>query len=138
AAEADGFFAMRLERGPWMIVGVTPQGCDDQDRPGALAFHALFVGRWTYWWAGADPFAFADALRRDWSRSDLDAILSTGCRIIRRAGLRRSSDPDPSTRNERFTPIVTALRQGRRVAVQSREPIDARARGVWRALPLPV
>ena len=31
-AEADGFFAMRLERGPWMIVGVSPQGCDDHDR----------------------------------------------------------------------------------------------------------
>ena len=103
-----------------------------------MAFHALFVGRWTYWWTGADPFAFAEALRRDWSRSDLDAILSTDCRIIRRAGFRRSSAPDPTTRNEWFAPIVTALRQGRRVAVQSREPIDALAHGVWRALPLRV
>src|SRR4029077_2170877 len=136
--EEDGLFAMRLERGPWMIVGVSPQGCDDQDRPGALAFPSLFVGRWTYWWAGADPFAFAEALRRDWSRSDLDAILCSGCWTIRRATFRRSSNPDPPRHNERFAPIVTALRQGRRVAVQSREPIDALARGVWRALPLRV
>ena len=62
AAQADGLFALRLESGPWMIVGVHPQGCDDRDRPGALAFHALFVGRWAYRWAGADPFAFAGAI----------------------------------------------------------------------------
>src|SRR5437764_1807581 len=92
-AEADGLFAMRVERGPWMIVGVYPQGCDDQDRPGALAFHALFVGRWTYAWAGADPFAFAGSLRRDWSRADLDATLPVRCRAIRRAGFRRSIEP---------------------------------------------
>ena len=42
-------------------------------RPGParrLAFHALFVGRWAYRWAGADPFAFAGAIRRDWSPAD--------------------------------------------------------------------
>src|SRR4051794_29680325 len=43
AAEAPALFALRLERGPWLIVGVGPQGHDDRGRPGALAFHALFV-----------------------------------------------------------------------------------------------
>src|SRR5580693_2685912 len=62
-APADSLFTMRLKGGPWMIVGVHPQGSDDQGRPGALAFHALFVSAWAYRWAGADPFAFVDCLR---------------------------------------------------------------------------
>jgi hypothetical protein len=133
--EADGLFAMRLDRGPWMIVGVYPQGCDDQGRPGALAFHALFVGRWTYARAGADPFVFSDLLHRDWSLADLDATLPTARGSIRRSGFRRSSG-HISAVDERFEAIVTAIVQGRRVAVQSAEPIDALARGVWRALPM--
>ncbi len=32
-ADADALFAMRIDRGPWMIVGVFPQGCDDAGRP---------------------------------------------------------------------------------------------------------
>ena len=55
-AERDCLFALRLARGPWMIVGVFPQGCDDRGRPGALAFHAVFVGHWSYRWVGANPF----------------------------------------------------------------------------------
>src|SRR6516225_5989140 len=55
--EQDCFFASRLPRGPWMIVGVFPQGCDDRGRPGALAFHAIFVSHWSYRWVGANPFA---------------------------------------------------------------------------------
>ena len=74
-APADSLFALRLECGPWMIVGVYPQGCDDQGRPGALAFHALFVGRWAYRWTGADPFAFAGCLRSDWTAADQDRSL---------------------------------------------------------------
>src|SRR5262249_27747939 len=71
-ADAAALFAKRLDRGPWMIVGVSPQGADDTGRPGALAFHALFIGMWTYARAGADPFEFAGILRRDWSIADLD------------------------------------------------------------------
>src|SRR5262245_26669841 len=79
AAEADAFFAVRLNRGPWMLVGVSSQGYDDQDRPGALAFHALFVDPWIFWLTGANPFAFTPTLRRDWSCADLDTILPTDC-----------------------------------------------------------
>jgi len=38
-----GLFALRMSSGPWMIVGVGSPGSDDRGRPGALAFHALFV-----------------------------------------------------------------------------------------------
>ena len=134
-ADADALFAMRIDRGPWMIVGVFPQGCDDAGRPGALAFHALFVGPWTYRRAGADPFAFADLLRRHWSPADLDATLPPGRAPIRRADDRNSADPRPTDVDERLVPIVAAIAGGRRVVVQSSGPIDALATSVWRALP---
>ncbi len=134
-SEAEGLFAMRPPRGPWMIVGVYPQGCDDQGRPGALAFHALFVGRWTYAWAGADPFVFRNRLRGDWTPADLDSTLPSARQDLQGAAFRRSSGPD-TLHDERLRPIVEAIEQGRRVIVQSTGPIDAMARGVWRALPM--
>jgi hypothetical protein len=133
-ADADAFFAKRLDRGPWMIVGVSPQGCDDAGRPGALAFHAVFVGPWTFARACADPFAFAGILRREWGPADLDATLPPGRAIIRRA----ASDPHASVVDERRDAIVEALAGGRRIAVQSAVPIDALARDVWWALPFRV
>jgi hypothetical protein len=137
-ADADALFAMRADRGPWMIVGVFPLGCDDAGRPGALAFHALFVGPWTYWRAGADPFAFAGILRRDWGPADLDATLPPGRSPVRPAGDRGPDDPTTPVADERLAPIVAALAGGRRVAVQSAGPIDALARDVWRSLPFRV
>jgi hypothetical protein len=134
AVDSEAIFAMRLDRGPWMIVGVSPQGWDDQGRPGALAFHALFVDHWRYAWAGANPFAFAGLLRRDWGPADLDAPLSGSAQSIPRASFRRSIDPSPPD-DERLTIIVRALTQGRRVVVQSAESIDELARAVWRGLP---
>lgn len=131
-------FAKRIDRGPWMIVGVAPQGADDAGRPGALAFHALFVGPWTYARAGADPFPFAGMLRRDWGPDDLDATLPPGRTTIRRAAYRASSDDVPSGGDGRRNAVVEALTRGRLVAVQAAEPIDLLARAVWRALPLRV
>jgi hypothetical protein len=131
---ADSLSALRLKCGQWMIVGVFPQGHDDHDRPGALAFHALFVGRWAYRWIGADPFALTGALRRDWTAADKDRTLAavtwtaSGPRILPVS--EPASDDDP-----RLAQIVLALTQGRRVVVQSSEPIDGLARSVWRALP---
>jgi hypothetical protein len=134
AMVVDSLFATRLNCGPWMIVGVYPQGCDDQDRPGALAFHALFVGRWAYRWIGADPFVLTGALRRHWSAADRDRSLSAITWTIRGA-----STPPPCAPawddDTRLTQIVAALTQGRRVVVQSSEPIDGLARSVWHALP---
>jgi hypothetical protein len=137
-ADTDGLFATRIDRGPWMIVGVSPQGDDDAGRPGALAFHAVFVGPWTYALGGADPFVFTGLLRRDWGREDWETILPSGRATVQRAGYRASSDPAASIVDERREAIVDALKRGRRVAVQSNEPIDALARDVWRALPFRV
>jgi hypothetical protein len=137
-ADAGALFAKRIDRGPWMIVGVAPQGHDDAGRPGALAFHALFIGPWTYARAGADPFAFAGPLRSDWTAADVDAILPRGHERIRRAIDRDPCDPAVSPVDERRGAIVDALARGRRVIVHSAAPIDGLARDVWRVLPFRV
>jgi hypothetical protein len=133
--EAESLFAVRLKSGPWMIVGVHPQGCDDQGRPGALAFHALFVGRWAYQWAGANPFAFAGAMRRDWTLADSIRPLTAAAWYTRGNRLASSSSEPAADDDPRTAPIVRALKHGRRVVVQSNEPIDQLARAVWRMLP---
>lgn len=138
--EAPALFARRINGGPWTIVGVFPQGCDDAGRPGALAFHALFVGRWTYARAGADPFAFGGLIRGDWDATDLDATLPPGRATIRRAPFRRTIGPiaSPEYDGESFREIVAAIARDRRVVIQSDEPIDRMAGDVWRALPFHV
>src|SRR5262249_4885253 len=65
-AASGAWFCLRLPSGPWAIVGVGSPGSDDRGRPGALAFHALFLAPRDYRRAGHDPFALAAALRRDW------------------------------------------------------------------------
>jgi hypothetical protein len=131
AAQSGSLFALPLPSGPWLIAGVHSQGCDDLGRPGALAFHALFVGRWAYRWAGGDPFAFDQHIRGDWSAKDEHRPLPRGqlsCRLTRP----REATAGPSAQT---AAIVAALTQRRRVVVQSRTPIDALARDVWRRLP---
>ena len=88
----------------WMIVQADSVGLDDQGRPGATAFHALFVGAWSYRRAGADPLAFAPAFRSDWTLDDHQRPLPQGS--FRPASRRKapSSSLDP-----RVGPIVEAL-----------------------------
>jgi hypothetical protein len=132
ATEADSLFALPLACGPWMIAGVHPQGHDDQDRPGATAFHALFVNPWAYRFAGADPFAFIGAIRRKWLPADQDCPMPSGtCTLggTTATGHSSAADVDP-----RLPTIVSALNERRRVVVQSGEPIDCLARSVWARL----
>jgi hypothetical protein len=133
AVEHRCLFALPLPRGPWMIVGVFPQGCDDQGRPGALAFHGLFVGRWSYCWAGASPFALAPALRADWSADDLNAELPAG-RLAAQA--RGAEIGETHGREEgRVRAIVDAMTRRRRVVIVSSDPADALVRRVWSEVP---
>lgn len=125
AAEAGGLLAQRLASGPWMIVRPSEQGCDDQGRPGALAFHALFVSPADYRKAGCDPFAFIAALKADWT-AETRSLRSGVCEIEPEEG-----GPD----DPRAASIVDALAGGRHVALEADGPIDALARQVWRALP---
>jgi hypothetical protein len=113
-----------------MIVGVYPQGCDDQGRPGALAFHALFVGAWSYLRAGANPFVFVKAFRSEWSTTDSDTLLPTG-----RLGLPSLDTKASGEGEELVESVVAALREGKKVIVSSPEPIESLARAVWIKLP---
>ena len=99
-----------------------------------MAFHALFVGPWAYRWAGADPFAFAGAIRRrlDAGRPGSQPCPPVVCTLgatTMTAGSNSAADVDP-----RLPVIVSALTEGRRVVVQSGEPIDGLARSVWSRL----
>ena len=128
--EKASLFALPLRRGPWMIVGVYPQGCDDQGRPGALAFHGLFVGAWDYRRARANPFVLAGALRPEWTASDQDTILQPGRLIL------PSQVCEPANLvDDRVPTVVEALKRRQRVVLTSAEPIDGLARAVWAKLP---
>lgn len=129
AIEAPSLYAIRRDSGPWMIVGVRPQGRDDQGRPGALAFHALFIDPRAYRRAGACPFDFVPALRGDWSAETCS--LPRGTIAVDDS---HNEQPQPPI-DDRAARLAGALAQGKRVALAAPAPIDALARQVWRALP---
>jgi len=126
-AEAQAFFALPLSSGPWAIIGVGPQGVDDQGRPGALAFHALFLDPRDYRRAGGNPFPFTPLLRNDWTIAT--QTLSAGTWIA------ESPEPLHSVDQPRAIRIASALSQGQRIALQAAAPIDDLAREVWQLLP---
>ncbi len=123
---SPSLFALRLASGPRAVVGVEPQGSDDRGRPGALAFHALLIPERDYRRAGSDPFAFAGALRGDWS---------VGVLLEARSWAVDAPSPPSPTTDPRARRVAGALAQGRRVALESARPIEGLAREVWLALP---
>jgi hypothetical protein len=131
-AEQEGLFALRLPRRPWMIVGVFPQGCDDRGRPGALAFHAVFVGHWSYRWVGGNPFVFATVLRGDWSASE-ERTLWPSSRLTLTG--QRAERVQAGIEDGIIDEIVAALTRGQRVVIPSAEPITTLAHAVWIRLP---
>ncbi len=117
----DALFALRLHSGPWLVAGVHSQGCDDRGRPGALAFHALFVGRFAYLSVGGDPFRLKHELRNDWHADDQNRALPAGHLKVW-PGIRSDDSPDTSPQ---LKGIISAITQRHRVIVQSSTPIDA-------------
>jgi hypothetical protein len=147
--EAAGLFALRVPRGPWMIVGVGDAGADDRGRPGALVFHGIFVSASDYKKIGAAPFPLMPRLRRDWGPGDTSlpsAVLAVrpfasdeGTRPrLGQAPTRASRQDDhdsPAPPDGRAAAIAAALARGRCVALAAPAPIDVLARDVWAALP---
>ena len=126
--DRTSLFATRLSTGPWCIVGVFPQGSDDRGRPGALAFHGLFLSGRDYRTLGASPFPLTTALRGQWSESQtLDSGL--GAFVPEPPGI-------PGHHHEPADRIAKALRLGWKAGVESPEPGDELARDVWQRLPL--
>ncbi len=123
---AGGMFAVRLGKGPWAVVGVSEAGSDDRGRPGALAFHALFVSPRDYRRLGGWPFGLARFHRRDWD---------AGTRTLDAATLEVEVEEVVASTDPRAERIAAALVRGRRVAVAASEPIGELAREVWGRLP---
>ena len=121
-------FCLRIKsRGPWMVVGVSSQGSDDRGRPGALAFHGLFIQAREFRKVGYNPFALSDAIRSDWGP---ETILEAGTIEVKR--------PGPLTGGARALAISSALVKRRKVAIESAEPILKLAQQVWQILPVRV
>jgi hypothetical protein len=125
-AAAGGLCALRLAQGPWVILGMSDQGSDDRGRPGALAFHALFLSPKDYDRLRANPFRLADRLRRDWGpdTSELPPLVV------------EVADDRPCPVDPRADRIASALARGGKVALEADGPIDDLARAVWHDLPL--
>ena len=113
--ETCSLFSLRLTSGPWIVVGVSPQGHDDQGRPGALAFHALFLSPREYRKAGHIPFGLSGALRRDWTAET--RTLPPGAWPVEVPGTpeppRRSPSPPGSRRSSRAAGAWPSKRPGR-------------------------
>ena len=125
---AGGIFALRLPAGPWMVVGVSDQGADDRGRPGAMAFHALFLRPRDYRKAGCSPFPLAAALRSAWAAE---------VRTLPAGAIEVPPGEPALSAVEGARPIAQVIAAGRRVFLQADAPADALARAVWSALPLP-
>jgi hypothetical protein len=125
-AKASGaFFSLRLPGGPWVVAGVSLQDADDRGRPGALAFHGLFLTPREFRKAGFHPFALTKALRTDWGPST----------TLPSATISVDPDVSPIANAPEAGHIAAALRAGRRVAIESPEPLDDLARAAWTRLP---
>jgi hypothetical protein len=125
---AGALFSLRLPSGPWAIVGVSAPGLDDQGRPGALAFHALFLTRREFRKVHYDPFALAGALRRDWgpeTRSLTAGVWTT----------EPARDEPIATADVWTQRVVATLVKGRKLAIERTEPIEPLAGAVWSRLP---
>ena len=119
-------FSLRLASGPWLIARVEPQGSDDRGRPGALAFHGMFVSQREFRKLGFDPFRFDEAPKGDWDR-EISSLPSGSLRV--------ESLLDPSgPPNEETTRIARALTARRKVAIEAISPTTDLARAVWRLL----
>ncbi len=133
AIDAASFFSTELgDRGPRIAALAFPTGNDDQGRPGAVAFHALFLDRRDFDRIAADPFALRSALRSDWTAATTE--LPQGQIEINldvEDNARGAIDIKDSLCVES---IARAIGLGSRVIVSSDRPIDDLAREIWRKL----
>jgi hypothetical protein len=127
-AFTGALFALRLSSrgGPWLVVLVAPQGADDRGRPGALAFHGLFVTPSELRQSLLGPFGLVGALRSEWAPG---TQLHAGAWDVPPL----PGETLPPEQEALREPIAAALLLGRKVALESAEPITLLARAVWRA-----
>jgi hypothetical protein len=121
-ASGDGaLLCRRIRHGPWLLVRVASQGADDRGRPGALAFHGLFLTDAEFAKIHFDPFLVLSAFRSDWAEAAVLEPLSIS------AGEPERQSPE--------WPLAAEL-LGRGVVIESATPIEEIAMATWRALRL--
>lgn len=126
AAPHASILSFPLEDGSRAVVGAFPQGQDDRGRPGALAFHGLFLTRSEFARIHENPFRVTAALRSVWQP---ETTLETGeLEAV-------PDDPVEPRLDDDGQRIVRALCRGERVAVLSETPIEPLVRQVWDNLP---
>jgi len=119
ASGEGALLCKRLRRGPWLVMRVACQGDDDRGRPGALAFHGIFIPAAEFAKIAYDPFLISHAFQSNWSEA-----LSLNALTI---------NADQSQGCSQEWPLAAEL-LGRSVVIESATPIDDVAKAVWRAL----
>lgn len=124
----DALFVLRLPSGVWAVVGVGSPGRDDRGRPGALAFHGLFLAEREFARARRDLNQLQQALRRDWGP---ETVLGPGAYPFESRRYRIDTESEEARTAAR---VLDALAAGRRVVIESAEPIRGVVGSVWRGL----
>lgn len=125
SADGAAFATVLPNGGPWLVVGVGSTGRDDRGRPGALAFHGLFVHDRELRRARAGPLVLLGALRREWGPESA-ALMAGTCKVETSGG---PAEGDAVLADR----LARALAAGRRVAIEATEPITDLALAVARA-----
>ncbi len=131
--DAASFFSIELgDRGPRIVALAFPTGIDDRGRPGAIAFHALFLDRRDFDRIAAVPFELRSALRSDWTAATTE---------LPQGGIEINLDYDDFTSAStdsikcmNVKAIAASIASGSRVIVSADRPIDDLVREIWRNL----
>lgn len=122
-AVASFVFAHKLPSGPWVVGQASAQGCDDRGRPGAWAFHALFLSARDYRQCGGTPFVFLPLLRTTFDREiQLDTLSAT---IAPALPTHESID----MQKQKW------LVRGRKIRILAEQSIDVPLSRFWHGLP---
>lgn len=116
-------FVKRLESGPWVLCKGTWQGCDDRGRPGAWAFHALFLSGSDYRRTGSQPFLFESHFQTEFSSN---LVLDT-------LSLKISGNSRHSGIPNRL--LLKSLRRHRQIRLLKEKPADDDVSQFWDLLP---
>ena len=117
-------FAHRLPSGPWLVGLGSSQGCDDRGRPGAWAFHALFISGDDYRRCGGSPFVFEAYFKKTF---EADCQLDT---LVAELVSPDVDLPEADSQKRKW------LRQGRRLRLLTQQSADREISQFWHNLPV--
>jgi hypothetical protein len=115
----------------WIIARVDEVGSDELGRPGALSFHATFVGARDYRRLGAAPFAIWALLGQTQRSTTAPLRLLTAA--ITPFSRRRA--PDGPGADREVAMLAAGLARGERATIEADAPIHDLAYAIWRELP---